>query len=113
MSPNTCSSRYYIGSSELTSEHFLNATRDHCSIENRLHWKLDVGMGEDQCRIRRENVVGKLASVHHIALNLLKSTTSFKAGIKRKLHKANRCDIYRDKRSELVKKSKLNTILQK
>ena len=100
----TFSSKYYISSSELTSEQFLNATRDHWSIENSLRWKLDVGMGEDQCRIRRENSVENLASVRHIALNLRKSTTTFKAGIKRKQHKANRCDIYRDKRSELVKK---------
>ena len=40
-------------------------------------------MGEDQCRIRRENAVENLASVRHVALNLLKSTKMFHAGIKR------------------------------
>ncbi|MCK5819528.1 MAG: ISAs1 family transposase, partial [Psychromonas sp.] len=65
---------------------------------------LDVGMGEDQCRIRRENSVENLASVRHIALNLRKSTTSFKAGTKRKVHKANRCDIYRESALNSFKK---------
>ena len=100
----TCSSKYYISSSKRSREQFLNAARDHWSIENSLHWRLDVGMGEDNCRIRRENTVENFASVRHIALNLLKSTTSFKAGIKRKLHKANRCDIYRESVLNSLKK---------
>ena len=86
----TCSSKYYISSSKRSREQFLNAARDHWSIENSLHWRLDVGMGEDQCRIRRENSVENFASVRHIAINFLKSTSTFKAGIKRKQHKANR-----------------------
>ena len=51
-------------------------------------------MDEDSCRIRRQNAVENLASVWHVVLNLLKKTQTFKAGVK-KLHKANRCDIYR------------------
>lgn len=92
----TISCKYYISSSELTSEQFLNATRDHWSIENNLHWKLDVGLNEDNCRIRRLNAVENFATVRHVVLNLLKSTTTFKAGVKRKSHKANRCDTYRE-----------------
>ena len=91
----TSSSKYYICSEKLSSEQFLNATRAHWSVENSLHWKLDVGMDEDSCRIRRQNAVENLASVRHVVLNLLKKTQTFKAGVKRKLHKANRCDIYR------------------
>ena len=104
----TSSSKYYISSEELSSEQFLNATRAHWSIENSLHWKLDVGMDEDSCRIRRENAVENLASVRHVVLNLLKNTGSFKAGMKRKLHKANRCDIYRAEVLNALQKIRTN-----
>lgn len=78
----TSSSKYYISSDKLSSEQFLNATRAHWSVENSLHWKLDVGMDEDSCRISRQNAVENLASVRHVALNLLKKTQTFKAGVK-------------------------------
>lgn len=99
------SCKYYISSSVLTSEQFANAARDHWSIENSLHWKLDVGMSEDQCRIRRENAVENFASVRHVAMNLLKKTIIFKAGVKRKMHKANRSDSYRESVLNALQKS--------
>ncbi|MEZ8474715.1 hypothetical protein AB6C60_12545 [Vibrio cyclitrophicus] len=49
-----------------------------------MHWQLDVGFKEDECRIRREQAGENLAVIRHIALNLLTEETSFKAGIKRK-----------------------------
>lgn len=33
-----------------------NAMRSHLDVENKLHWRLDVAMNEDDCRIRRGNV---------------------------------------------------------
>lgn len=30
--------------------------RSHWDVENKLHWRLDVAMNEDDCRIRRGNV---------------------------------------------------------
>ena len=80
--------RYYISSAELTAERFAQAVREHWHIENKLHWKLDVGMREDQCRIRRGDGAELLAGIRHIALNLLNNTHSFKAGLKRKQKKA-------------------------
>lgn len=55
-----------------------------------MHWRLDVGFKEDECRIRRDQAGENLAVIRHIALNLLTEETSFKAGIKRKQKKANR-----------------------
>jgi predicted transposase YbfD/YdcC len=41
-------------------------------------------MNEDACRIRQKNSTENLATVKHVALNLLKTDGSFKSEIKRK-----------------------------
>lgn len=63
------------------------ATRSHWHIENKLHWKLDVAMREDSCRIRRGDAAELLAGFRHIAVNLLNNTKTFKAGLRRKQKK--------------------------
>ncbi len=40
--------RYYILSRKLSARRFAAAVRGHWSIENRLHWQLDVTFQEDQ-----------------------------------------------------------------
>jgi len=75
----------------------VTGTRAHWSIENQLHWRLDVGFNEDSCRIRRDQAGENFAVVRHIALNLLTAETSFKTGIKRKQKKANRNNTYLSK----------------
>ena len=45
--------RYYISSLEAPAGRLLEAVRSHLSIENSLHWSLDVTFGEDQCRVRK------------------------------------------------------------
>lgn len=84
----------YISSAELSAKNLLERTRAHWSIENQMHWRLDVGFNEVSCRIRREQARENFAVVRHIALNLLTAETSFKAGIKRKQKKANRNNAY-------------------
>ena len=49
---NHCHVRYYILSQRLSAKTFGAAVRQHWSIENRLHWQLDVTFQEDQCRAR-------------------------------------------------------------
>ncbi|ENS3279194.1 ISAs1 family transposase, partial [Escherichia coli] len=44
----TCILRYYISSATLTAKELLEATRAHWSVENQLHWRLDMGMREDE-----------------------------------------------------------------
>ncbi|MEZ9324218.1 ISAs1 family transposase [Vibrio cyclitrophicus] len=83
-----------ISLAKLTAKALLESTRAHWSIENQMHWRLDVGFKEDECRIRREQAGENLAVIRHIALNLLTEETSFKAGIKRKQKKANRSNSY-------------------
>ena len=49
----TVQPRYYISSLDAPAEHLLGVVRTHWSIENSLHWSLDVTFGEDHCRIRK------------------------------------------------------------
>ena len=80
--------RYYISSAVLTAADLANAARSHWAIENKLHWKLDVAMNEDDCRIRRKNAAEMLSGFRHVAVNMLNNTKTFKAGLKRKQKKA-------------------------
>lgn len=74
--------RYYISSrKKLTAKHALSAVRAHWSIENSLHWVLDVAFGEDDSRIRAANAAANFAAVRRFALGLLRRTKA-KVGIK-------------------------------
>ena len=74
--------RYYILSKYLSGKRFAQAVRDHWSIENRLHWQLDVTFQEDQCRIRKGNANANFSLLRRTALSLLKNNRSEKVGIK-------------------------------
>ncbi len=79
---------YYISSLEGDVERAAKGIRWHWHIENKLHWVLDVEMGEDQSRIRVEHAAENFAHLRRMALNLLKQDTSTKAGMKSKQKKA-------------------------
>ena len=64
--------RYYITSLSKSAEEISEYIRRDCSIENQLHWVLDVTFGEDNSRIRKDNAPDNLAVIRHLALNLLK-----------------------------------------
>ena len=67
---------------------FANVVRRHWSIENSLHWVLDMSFREDECRIRKNYGAEIFSVVRHLALNLLKEEKSHKRGIKGKRYKA-------------------------
>lgn len=92
--PRDITIKYYISSAKLNVKELLEATRSHWSIEVQLHWRLDVGMNEDKCRIQRGEGGENLSVIRHIALNLLNADKSFKAGLKRKQTKAGRNNEY-------------------
>ena len=58
------------------------------SIENGLHWKLDIAFREDDSRVRKGNGAQNFAIVRHIALNLLNQEKTAKCGIQAKRLKA-------------------------
>ena len=80
--------RYYISSADLTAEKFATAVRSHWDVENKLHWRLDVAMNEDDCRIRRGNAAELFSGIRHIAINILTENKEFKAGLRRKMRRA-------------------------
>ena len=81
----TVERRYYISSLDgRDAERLLALVRGHWSIENQLHWRLDVQFREDDRRIRKGNAAEIYSRLCRIALNLLKADKSVKLGIKGK-----------------------------
>lgn len=84
----TTERRYYISSASADALRFSEAVRTHWSIENQLHWSLDVSFNEDQCRVRKDNAPENFSIIRHIALSMLKKEKTSKVGIKIKRNKA-------------------------
>jgi predicted transposase YbfD/YdcC len=76
--------RYFIGSFAGTAEEYLGAIRSHWSIENSLHWVLDVVFREDESRHHAGNSCENLALLRKLAISLLKQEKTSKASLKTK-----------------------------
>lgn len=87
--------RYYIGSIPANARLYAKAIRSHWSIENRLHWSLDVTFDEDRARAHVRNAGHNLALVRRMALMLLRNDSSRKASLKTKRLLASTSDNFR------------------
>lgn len=67
---------YYLLSKALSAERFNEVVRQHWGVENRLHWRLDVIMNEDQDRTRLGNGPHNLAVLRHMAINTMQRDTT-------------------------------------
>jgi len=76
--------RFYITSLKPDAARLNRAIRQHWGIENKLHWVLDVGFGEDLSRKRAGHSAQNFSLLNRIALNILKQDKSSKRGIKGK-----------------------------
>lgn len=86
--------RYYISSLPGNAAQIAGAVRSHWSIENFLHWVLDVSFNEDACRIRKDHAPQNFSLLRQIALNLLNQEKASKIGIKAKRKKTGWNDAY-------------------
>lgn len=92
-SKTTTETAYYLLSTALSGERFNQVAREHWGVENRLHWRLDVVMNEDQDRTRLGNGPHNLAVLRHMALNLMQKDTS-KGSLRGKFMRAGWDDRY-------------------
>jgi len=73
---------YYIGSDQQQAAATVaDIIRRHWSIENSLHWVLDLAFREDEARHRARNTAQNLTTLRHFALNIVKQDRSRKVGV--------------------------------
>ncbi len=84
----TSQTRFYIASLPPEPKRILDASRAHWSVENNLHWTLDVTFREDACRTRKDNAPLNLSLIRKAAINLIKQDKTCKLPLKRKRLKA-------------------------
>lgn len=71
----TADVRFYINSLPLDVKLFAKSVRGHWSIENSLHWCLDVTFREDESRVRERNLTNNMAWLKRFAISLLKQVS--------------------------------------
>ena len=69
----TIARRFFLSSLALDARFFAKAVRAHWGIENRLHWVLDVVFHDDLMRLRTGHGPQNMATIKHMALNLVKA----------------------------------------
>lgn len=80
--------RYYISDEDFPKAAYFNMlARGHWSIENQLHWNLDVTFKEDACRSRKGYAGQNLSCIRKLAMQVVKSHTD-KRSIKKRLFRA-------------------------
>jgi len=79
--------RYFLLSKYMSGRRLLDIVRSHWSIENQLHWILDVVFDEDACRARKGNAAENLAILRRFASNIVRSHPA-KMSMRQKLKSA-------------------------
>ncbi|MCX7411084.1 MAG: ISAs1 family transposase [Planctomycetales bacterium] len=72
--------RTFISNHPFHSQALRRAPRSHWSIENRLHWVLDVQLREDDHQLRDRNGAANLAFRRRLTVSLLQQDTQTKVG---------------------------------
>ena len=65
--------RYYITSLVLLAHLLGPVVRSHWSVENSLHWVMDMVFRDDECRVRTDHAPANFAAIKHMAQNLLRN----------------------------------------
>ena len=85
--------RWFLLSKHLTAAQLIHVARTHWTIENQLHWVLDVTLDEDAARSRLDNAPQNLALLRKLALNILRCHPA-KGSIKGKIKRAGWNDAF-------------------
>lgn len=84
----TTDTRYYISSRPLNAHELNEIARKHWSIENQLHWTLDVVFNEDKACIRNDNAAENMDVLRKWAMTcLVKTKTKPEQSIKSLMRK--------------------------
>jgi predicted transposase YbfD/YdcC len=75
--------RYYIASLKGTDAgKMAGAIRGHWSVENKLHWRLDMAFREDDSRLRKDHSAENFSRLRRIAMNQLRKRPDKKISLK-------------------------------
>lgn len=74
--------RYYLSSLSADEQMLSDLIRKHWTVENNLHWSLDVSFYEDNSRVRDKNAANALSGLRRFGLALLKNAKISKNSIK-------------------------------
>jgi len=85
---------FYLSSLPPNAQQLGKAIRQHWSIENQLHWVLDVTFGEDASRIRTGHAPENMALLRRWSLNLLNQEASSKRSTRQKARRASMDEAY-------------------
>lgn len=86
--------RFYLTSRLFTPQTAFDAIRAHWSIENTLHWVLDVCLNEDDRRSRKDHAPANIAALTRIARNILQACDQPAVPISHRLRKCAWNDQY-------------------
>jgi predicted transposase YbfD/YdcC len=85
--------RFYLSSKDQDAKYFNQRIREHWSIENQLHWHLDISFDEDKCRTKMGNGCENHNTLRKMALQMLQQQKD-KHSIKERRKKAGWNDQY-------------------
>ena len=75
---------YYISNLNADAQTMLRYSRGHWSIENQLHWMMDVNFGEDKSLIYKDYGAENFSLLRKLAMAILKTDTSSKRSLRSK-----------------------------
>ncbi|MEP4165352.1 ISAs1 family transposase [Maricaulis sp.] len=77
--------RLFLLSRPMGAAEVLTTVRAHWSVENTLHWGLDVTFAEDGSRARKDHAPANIALITRLAMSLLQRIDDPKTSIRRRM----------------------------